>query len=716
MLLTEKKKSSKKDLDIDLDENLNINKELVNKTNKTSSKILNKLFENQINNDSNLIANKNIKLRSSIYISNPKNAIFTNQKPMTKRELRRSLSGYFNLQRRVSINNFNSKKPNLNNNKIKKQMQNYIEYDDLYFEDDMFIPESSSYPNEHEEDFLLKLQFIEDNNYNDDDIIDLNLRNKSISYKINYRDNLHLKYFSNNNNNFGNKQNEKKSTGNTCKIDSLFFDEKEKIGSNIMYLDNTNNTSNIKNDNKENSLSIDLDGNDNNEQKENNIAYISPDLLIKKIALENFRTNNAYIFECFLQQFKYFIPLDNFLRKIVQAFNYYNTKSIKENSSELVNFLNDIIFLHYDDIKADKNLLGFIQIFYLKIKNIKFDYYKVNQDLITIDYLLFKNNITEKDIKNRNKSNNKEKNNVLEKIYALPKTIKNKISFFRSKKDKDKKSNKNEIQIKEKEKKHNYDYFYIFDYTKEEIAGYLTYESYHLLSKIPVTEFYNKNFIKADKEKLSPNIMKIIERSDKLIYFIIEDICSYDHKSERVEIIEKWLRIASKCMEYKNYNDLVMLNILFCNYLFKKMKLTWQKLSKKSLTYMNKLNNFCSGNQCYKNIRKEINKCKEKPYVPFLGILLKEVMGVEEMKYTINNNINILKIDKLDKTIKHFFEFKNRKYSFDKPKQLDILSNVSPKTGEEIETIIKQLEPELLIHANKNDQKRRTQSDELFYK
>ena len=175
MLLTEKKKSCKKDLDIGLYENLNINKELVN---KTSGKLLNKLFENQINNDSNLIANKNIKLRSSIYISNPKIAIFSSKKPITKKELRRSLSGYFNLQRRVSINNFNSKKSNLNNNKIKKQMQNYIEYDDLYFEDDMFIPESSSYPNEHEEDFLLKLQFIEDNDYNDDDIINLNLRNK----------------------------------------------------------------------------------------------------------------------------------------------------------------------------------------------------------------------------------------------------------------------------------------------------------------------------------------------------------------------------------------------------------------------------------------------------------------------------------------------------------------------------------------------------------
>ena len=136
MLLTEKKKLNKNNPDIDLDENLNINKELVN---KTSSKILNKLFENQINNDSNSIMNKNIKLRSSIYISNSKNPLFSNQKPITKRELRRSLSGYFNLQRRVSINNFNSKKPNLNNNKIKKQKQNYIEYDDLYFEDDMKI-------------------------------------------------------------------------------------------------------------------------------------------------------------------------------------------------------------------------------------------------------------------------------------------------------------------------------------------------------------------------------------------------------------------------------------------------------------------------------------------------------------------------------------------------------------------------------------------------
>jgi hypothetical protein len=76
------------------------------------------------------------------------------------------------LNHSISLRNLNQIK--IQNKKI------YIEYEDLYFEDDMFIPESSSFPNEHEEDFLLKLQFIEENNY-DEDIVDYSIRNNSIS-------------------------------------------------------------------------------------------------------------------------------------------------------------------------------------------------------------------------------------------------------------------------------------------------------------------------------------------------------------------------------------------------------------------------------------------------------------------------------------------------------------------------------------------------------
>ena len=708
---TEKKKSIKDDLE-DIEENLNIKEEI--NDNKISTKALNLLFENHFNKETNL--KNTFYTRSNLRPRTVKvQTIFPNQKSFTKRELRNTMIGILNKQKRASINNFrdnfssslNSKNRkilnhNMNLNQIKiHDKKIYIEYEDLYFEDDMFIPESSSFPNEHEEDFLLKLQFIEENNY-DEDIVDYSIRNNSISYIINNSDDIYLRYFDN-------KLNDEKILDkkvNTFKKDNLFFDEKEAIGKNILYIERERNSLNTRRISKNNE-------NDDN-INENTISYISLDLLIKKIATEGFRNEYPDIYACIIQQFKYFIPIKNFITKIILAYKYYNNKSI--NLFELIIFLNEIILKNYELFKNDKELLEQIQILYLKLKNLKFDDQKYNEDFIKINYLLFKNSnksneLFEKD----NKKDNDNDNDIINEKNFTNRKSKAKSFFFKSKKKKDKSQDKYIKEIKEREKR-NYNYFYIFNYNKEEIAAYLTLDSYQLISNIPENELFNKNFIKKDKQKTAPNIIKIIERFDKLILFIIEDISSYDNKADRVEIIEKWLRIGLVCMEFKNFNDLVMINSLFCNYLLKKMKLTWQKISKKSINYIEKMNKFCSGNQCYIKIRKEIFKCKGRPYVPYLGILLKEIMGVEEMKYIINNNINIEKLVKLNKIISHFFEFKKNKYQIEKPNQLDILSNINPKKEDEIELIIKQIEPKLTIHTKKGDKKRITRSDELFYK
>ena len=715
-LNTDLKKPIENDDEFDIEENLNINEMLNN--NKTSSKRLNALNENHINTENNSTKNNDFKLRCTI---NPgiakKTSIFSNQKTVSKRELRKTMSGFFNLQKRASINNFretmtpsfNSKnKKGLNHsislrnlNQIKIQNKKiYIEYEDLYFEDDMFIPESSSFPNEHEEDFILKLQFIEENNY-DEDIDDYSIRNNSISYKINNKDDLQIKYLENNK--INEKNLDKKFSVNSLKIDNLFFDEKEAIGRNILYVEAQRNSLSNRRSSK---------CNENDNSNEMTISYISLDLLIKKIATENFRTQYPDIYACFIQQFKYFIPIKNFITKIILAFKYYNSKSI--GLFELIIFLNEIIFKNIEIIKYDKELLEQIQILYIKLKNIKFKEQKYNEDFPKINYLLFKSKGNEIIYKNNEKDNEKDNDIIIEKIIPSRKS-KSKSFFFKGKKKKDKSQDKDIKEIKEREKR-NYNYFYIFNYNKEEIAAYLTLDSFQLLSNIQENEILNKNFIRKDKEKIAPNIMKLIDRYDKLILFIIEDICSYDHKAERAEIIEKWLRIGLVCMEFKNFNDLVMINSLFCNYLLKKMKLTWQKISKKSLNYIDKMNKFCSGNQCYIKIRKEIFKCKGRSYVPYLGILLKEIMGAEEMKYIINNNINIEKLVKINKIITHFFEFKKNKYKFERPNQLDILSNIKPKKEDEIESIIKQIEPKQMLHAKKGDKKRITQSDKLYYK
>ena len=670
---------------------------------KTNSKIINNLLVDYFTPDSN----QNVKSENNlIKVQNPeilkKQKLFSNQKYYTKKELKTKINNICKTKKRASIHNFLQKRTILQNQfnqigqtftirdlKINKNKKRYIEYDDLYFEDDMFIPESSSFPNEKEEDFLLKLQFIEENDYNEN-IEDHSIRYGSINYKKNKRDQMHSKYFNNSNKELSDKK--------LYEFDNAYKEEKEEEEKNIFYIDNSKSNNNIKViKNNDNNIKM-------NEMNEKTISFISLNLLIKKVTLENFRNKYSFIYKCFLEQFKYFININNLVNKIFSAFNYYY-EVMKIDTTELLLFLNTLIYENFDIIKEDKTTLNKLGKFYTKINEIKWENQEIIQDLKSINFLLFKYlpNVEKKE----------DLDEIINSITISEPKNDNNFKTVDKNKEKSKDNKKNNI-IKGKDKKVRY--FYVLNFKPEEIAQYLTYESYQMLSDIPESELYNKNYARKDKDIKAPHIKKIFDRYEKLTYFIIEDICSYDHLSDRVDVIEKWIKIAFVCNDLKNFNDLIMLNTLFCHYLLKKsLKNTWAKLSKKTLNYLDKMNKICSGNQCYKKIRNEIFKCKC-PYVPYIGIILKELTYIEEKKYIINNsNINIKKLTDLNKTITKFFEFKKYKYSFDKSKNLEILSNADPKSADEIEGIIKQLEPKLVIHAQKGDKKRLTKTDKLFY-
>jgi hypothetical protein len=259
-------------------------------------------------------------------------------------------------------------------------------------------------------------------------------------------------------------------------------------------------------------------------------------------------------------------------------------------------------------------------------------------------------------------------------------------------------------------------YFYIFDYTEEEIAISLTSISYKLICNINIEELLNSNFAKKDKLTKSPNVMKLIQRFDKLNLFIIEDICSYDYPKERADSITKWVKIGEMCKNLYNYNDALLINTCFSNYLLKRIVLTWKKVPKSTIKRMNELKKFCSNNLCYLNIRKEIVNRRGRFYIPYLGILLKEIVNIEEKyKYILDNgNINCLKIQKLHMIIEQFFSFKKSPFTKVPLKELDIFDNLNPKSEEQIESMIPKIEPKLIISAGEN-KKRKTKTDARYY-
>ena len=318
-----------------------------------------------------------------------KQKLFASKKCYTTIEFKKKRKDCFQTKQRKNINNFTKNRINIinNNNQLDKNFtirnllpkkeKRYVEYADFYFDDEMFISESSSFPNEKEQDFLQKIKFIEENNYNDD-IENFDIRHCSYNYRINQRDEIYIKYFDNQKKDISEKK--------LPELDFIYKEEKEEIGNNIFYIDNQKSNLNIKvttkNNNKNENKII-------NEHFEKTISYISINLLIKKVTLENFRYKFAFIYKCFLEQFKYFMPINSLVNKIFSAFYHYH-ETMKIDSTELLLFLNTLIYENFDLIKEDKITLKQLQEFYNKINEIKWEDPEIVQDLNSIYYLLFK--------------------------------------------------------------------------------------------------------------------------------------------------------------------------------------------------------------------------------------------------------------------------------------------------------------------------------------
>jgi hypothetical protein len=582
----------------------------------------------------------------------------------------------------ISLLNFRKEHDFIKNSKKRKENKNttikYITYEDTFLENEVFIPSPASYTGESFESNKLLNDFCEDyncDNYNND------IMNNSFSFKTKKEDNnLYLKYFTKT------KENEEDNINLDIKnnSDPLFIDEKEIEGKNILFLKG-------KKENLEINHYAKL-------KDKNNISNISLNLFIKKIAKNNLRNVYHLLYESFLEQFSIFLNTNILIEKTINAFNYYKEKESKE-YPELLNLLNNIVSKTYKLFENDSDIIKKLSNFYHGIQNEPWlkDYLK--QDTLSIDYIL---------------SNEKEEFDLNFVKYSISQRKKNIIFIKEAHKDKSLNSNlpkdeQNNIKMKDS-------YFYIFDYTEEEIAISLTHVSYNLLCNINIEELLNTNFSKKDKYIRAPNVMKVIEHFDKLVLFIIEDICSYDEPKTRAETIIKWVKIAEHCKNLYNFNDLLVINTCFSNYLMRRMVLTWKKVPKSTFKKMNELKKFCSNNQCYLNFRREMVNRRGRFYVPYLGILLKEIVNIEEKnKYVLDNgNINCLKIQKLYIAICQFFSFKNNPFAKIQLKALEIFGHLNPKTEDQIENIITKIEPKLIITSGEN-KKRRTKTDAKYY-
>ena len=460
------------------------------------------------------------------------------------------------------------------------------------------------------------------------------------------------------------------STLNPDGINEFFFEEEERNGVNIIFKEGTNI-----------------------------IQSISIDLFIKKIILENFSQEQPKIVKSFLNQFCSFFKYHILIDKILNAFYFYEEQSIEADKlNNLIVFLNSAVIEIYEENRTSTDSIT-------EISHKLVDFYNrlINKGIY--------NTTGVKQILGLIEQTNPSSYDVeFTKLSLIPRKKSQNVIIKRSCSTQGARRKKTLVMKKP--------YFSVLDYEPIEIANQLTFLSSIQLTLISNREFLAARFLKKDKAITSPNIVKITQRFDSLVFFIIEDILSYDHKAVRGKVIDKWITIAMKCKEMNNFNDSMAIKSALNHFIIAKLKLSWKYVKKSSIRHLESLNSFfsCDGN--YKNLRDEINSISNQPYVPYLGLLMRDVAFYEEKgKYITNNNtmINIEKILTIQNLLDKFYKFKHNAYNI---KQIDSLSFFScpiTKNEEELELLGDQIEPIFTLKDKKEEEKRLTAIDKMFF-
>ena len=672
-------KEDEKDMSIEID-NLNINQEVDIKENpkkhivnaKKKQILINSIEEDNISENLNSKKQKEISISyDDIYLGNEMFFSAPRSYPGDYDKKNKFLTDFAQMYNKKNSNRHNSIYSYISNSGSNRDSSNRDS-------NNLEINTNSSNHNSSSTNNISNMLLAEEEELDDDDYAEFH--NNSFDNLDMKKESSHLKDFISSINHY------RISTNIFSDEKNTYTDEDELKNQNIFFIENETELNDLNYYSRKNKC---------------NISYISLNLFIKEICTGDLKNKFPILYKSFINQYQEFLTIPSLIEKIIDAMNFY-IKKMGIEIPDLISLLNKIISTQFKRIENDDDLIEKIKNVYKDIKQLKWIGDSLGKEIDNVNFVLSENTSDEFDVEFTK--------------YLISDRRKSKaISIRLSNKGKN-------LNIKNKLKNKN-TYFYIFDFSDEEIARNLTLISYKLLSCIDINELWTCKFTKDDKYSKAPNVMKVIDRFDKLMLFIIEDICSYETNKARAKLITKWANIAKRCRDLHNYNDLLIINQCFNHNLLKKMVSTWKKIPKSTLELISDLNKFCTNQQCYINIRREIVGCKHIAYIPYLGILLKELVDIENKykyaeKFGEYNCINCVKLQKMYFIVNKFFEFKNYTFTFTQINELNILSQINPKNSDEIDEMITDIEKnkfnikQLLQSSNK---KKQTKTDQLFY-
>ncbi|ELP88338.1 guanine nucleotide exchange factor, putative [Entamoeba invadens IP1] len=186
----------------------------------------------------------------------------------------------------------------------------------------------------------------------------------------------------------------------------------------------------------------------------------------------------------------------------------------------------------------------------------------------------------------------------------------------------------------------------ILRYSPIDFAEQVTVMQMENFVKIPPSEFLNQGWTKKNKEELTPNIVKMIKFSNKIINIVQTQIVMQTSYPLRTLAIFYFITVADIMRKLQNFDGMkTVMSALQATAVFR-LKTSWDMLPSKTKNIFDELSKLCSEDNNFNELRMAM-KVATPPTIPFIGSTLTDLIYTADGNKTNNGEESVINFYKL---------------------------------------------------------------------
>lgn len=216
-----------------------------------------------------------------------------------------------------------------------------------------------------------------------------------------------------------------------------------------------------------------------------------------------------------------------------------------------------------------------------------------------------------------------------------------------------------------------------------EVARQWTLPVFEIYNNIRMTELFGGAWAHAKTQHQSPNVLKMIEIFNLAGNQVATSIILEKNFKNRVKLLTKYIVIAQKLKEIQNFHLLVAVISGINNSAILRLKWTHSHLSTKTKQTLQQLEQLCSMEASFKNLREAIDNAVP-PCIPYLGTYLMDLTFIEDGNpdFVEGNLINFEKRKLQYRILAKIDQYQRVGYNFKKVEVIEQFLNNLPHLTE----------------------------------